>query len=559
MGLIFDSLKLYCQTSTVKIPNPWAQNLDKSDTSSDNINLNLDSVIAHMSVEQKAGQFFLIGFSGKKITNALLDLIREINPGGVIVFGRNIGTARETAQLNSDIQKISDSKIPLFIAVDQEGGAVTRIKLWPPFPSALSIGMNSATDLSLQMGQLTGDILSALGFNMNLAPVMDISDPLQSSFIGTRSFGNDPQVVSKIAIAFAKGLDLAGVLPTAKHFPGHGNTRGDSHTQTLVKNIDLTHFKKHELIPYINLKTDIPYSAVMVSHVIFPELDMTRKPAAFSRTIVQGLLRTELNFSGLVITDDLEMSGADEIGNLESRTLSAIQAGSDLVMIAWDRNMQRLAHASVVAAIKNGTLPENDVNQALRRILKIKSQYMPNLKTKPPDLAKFREIIASHRLRNLTSELLKQNFDRSISSQMTSVKSRLLGSEFLIFSYGSGFADYFKKIKAFSRFIPLRKFSSSQLRSLLERNPNLTPIFYVTGSESAKIVNSLQKNIQQRSVVVNGSVPGLLQRPSEFLLNLDIYSNDPRVGKLLADTLVHTHVKGATTSDTPQQMEAPTH
>lgn len=220
----------------------------------------IEEKLARMTLEEKVGQMFVLGFRGQQIDGHIRGLIHKFKPGSFIVFRRNIRTPQQIFTLNKQIQELSLKEIglPMLLMVDQEGGTVTRIKTNPAPPSALALGMTEDTKLVRDAGAITGKIVSLLGFNMNLAPVMDLSDPYQNSFIGNRSFGQNPQKVKLYGEAYSTGLADSGVIPTSKHYPGHGGVITDSHL-ALPKKLDtLEQLEKSALIPFDWFAVSVP-------------------------------------------------------------------------------------------------------------------------------------------------------------------------------------------------------------------------------------------------------------------------------------------------------------
>ncbi|MCB0392078.1 MAG: glycoside hydrolase family 3 protein, partial [Bdellovibrionales bacterium] len=231
----------------------------------------VEQLISEMTIEKKIGQLLILGFAGTNVNHQLKDTLETLYPGAIISFKRNIKTPWQTAELNSMAQEISlkNTNLPLLIMVDQEGGVVSRIKTRPYSPSALSIGFTENPSLAKEAGLATGKVLSLVGFNMNLAPVVDISDPFQTNFIGNRSFGKDPHLVKVMGQKFADGLEDSGVLPTLKHFPGHGGSIKDSHYSLPSKLSSEEELLANDLIPFSHFSKGTFPGAVMVAHISF--------------------------------------------------------------------------------------------------------------------------------------------------------------------------------------------------------------------------------------------------------------------------------------------------
>lgn len=348
-----------------------------------------------MSLEEKVGQLFILGFHGQDLSQGLKRTLRELKPGGIVVFKKNIGDLPKISELNRSAQMLSFqySKTPLLIAVDQEGGIVTRIQMQPAQPSPQFVGKAKNSALTFSLGNEVGETLRKLGFNMNLAPVMDVVPANSKSFIGTRSFGSDPYLVSTLGVAFSQGLADAGVMPTAKHFPGSGDIVADPHLEKVIQTDEKNNFFNTHILPYKDFAEMSGVHAIMMSHVSYPELDSNGLPATFSRKIITNLLRTDLKFKGLVITDDLLMAGAKIHNTPGDSALAALRAGADLLMITWSRKSQTAAYQRVLKAFREKELTESRLNESLFRILLAKSSYfrkedLINRKIQPTKIAK---------------------------------------------------------------------------------------------------------------------------------------------------------------------------
>lgn len=327
-----------------------------------------------LTLEQKVGQLFLIGFPEKTFNPKVGELLKAVKPGGLILFRRNlgdIGSIRSfTEQLREESLKVSG--VAPFLAVDQEGGPVARVPIFPPLPSAHSVGRAGREDLSLGLGEETGKILRWVGFNMNFAPVLDLSDPFKPSFIGPRSFGDSPELTGKLGLSFAEGLRRHGVLPTAKHFPGLGATTGDPHRRTVKQTASRETFLQRDLKPFALYATLGPNVALMVSQLSYPSLDESGMPAPFSKKILSGLLRRELKYRGLIVTDDLQMKGTATILSPDEAALRSLMAGTDMVMLSWSADDQKKAFDRVLRAVRSGEWPLTELEDRVQRILSIK-------------------------------------------------------------------------------------------------------------------------------------------------------------------------------------------
>jgi beta-N-acetylhexosaminidase len=349
-------------------------------SSSDSI---VDELISKMSPEQKVGQLLMVGILENKMTPNLKDRIQNIKPGFLILFRKNILSPLQTSNLIYNIQSQSfmSSKLQMIVAVDQEGGDVVRIPTRPALPTAMALGRSFDLESTFQIGKYVGEVLSVLGIHMNLAPVLDLSDPEKLSFIQTRSFGENPIDVAKISNEFAKGVQSAGVISTAKHFPGLGHLKEDSHKEAVYNNVTKQEFFSKYLKPYEELSKQKSISAIMMTHLIYPELDPTLKPATFSAPII-NILKNNLNFSGLIVTDDVEMAGARFYKTPEERAVQAFLAGNDILMVAWNKSSQAKAYKGLLKAYRDGVISDERLNASVKKIVKLKVSMSLNTSAK---------------------------------------------------------------------------------------------------------------------------------------------------------------------------------
>ena len=326
-----------------------------------------------MTLREAIGQLFILGFEGRAPSFAVEDFIREHNPGGVILFARNLGSPEEIATLTNALQAASPT--PLFVAIDQEGGKVARLQ--PPFtqwPSAATVGDVGSSELAYALGKAMAQELLAVGINMNLAPVLDVlTNPANPIMVG-RCFGGDPQLVTRHGMAVFGGLKDMGVLAVGKHFPGHGDTTVDSHLGLPVVPHDQARLWAVELAPFV-AAIDAGIPALMTAHLLVPALDPER-PATLSRPILTELLRERLGFSGLLVSDDLLMRGIADTTPPGEAAVRFLEAGGDCALICHDEPAQRQAMLAMAEAVELGRLSEARVRLSCDRIAKAKAQYL---------------------------------------------------------------------------------------------------------------------------------------------------------------------------------------
>ena len=504
----------------------------------------IEGMLSKMTLEQKVGQLLVFGYRGTSVQEGTLELIQELKPGGIISFRHNVGTLSELAQKNHSLQlqSIRHSGLPLLIMVDQEGGPVVRIRTQPPPLSAAAVGQTGDPSVAESVGRLTGRLLRQLGFNMNLAPVLDLSDPYSPSFIGQRSFGQDPQRVGVMGTRFAEGLWKEAVLPTAKHFPGHGAILEDSHHTLPVKKASLEELLQSDLIPFASFSQAAYPSAIMMAHMAFPLLDPSGTPSSFSRPIIKGLLRTRLGYRGIVLTDDLEMQGADFYRETGERAVRAIEAGNDMVMIAWTLRHQRSAQKALIKAVKSGRISEERLHRSLRRILATKLQLpQPELQANPSTID-FEEFI---RQINQAQMRLSQSISRWHFSQGLQREARLkrgLGKGRQVFVYSAD-AEFFSSLKAMKSespmpiHIPIGPRNPAQSHPQMLDQPESLAVFYLSGTGSLRQLRALPASVKMRTIVVNTTYPGALRERHQYFAVIDTYSQDPQIGLWLGEYL----------------------
>ncbi|HUX37064.1 MAG TPA: beta-N-acetylhexosaminidase [Rectinemataceae bacterium] len=338
---------------------------------------------ADLSLEEKIGQLLVIGFpAGKAGLEHLKRAVDGFAAGNVILFSRNIGDPEEVHSLTTEIRRIVSSRkgIPPFISVDQEGGIVARLREgMTPLPGAMAQaaavagGKRGLVDIRA-LGRICGEELQALGINWNLAPVADVNVNAANPVIGVRSYGDEAEKVAELAAAFAAGLAEAGIMATAKHFPGHGDTEVDSHLGLPLIPHDLGRLEAVELLPFKRLIAE-GVASVMTSHVRFPALEPDGLPATLSSRILTGLLREALGFKGIITTDCLEMKAIAD--NFPEAAVQSLKAGADIIDISHTYELQEAAAASIAKAVRKGDVDESRIDQSLSRIFAAKARLSP--------------------------------------------------------------------------------------------------------------------------------------------------------------------------------------
>lgn len=334
----------------------------------------IESLISTMTVNEKVGQLLIFGIGGPKVGPVAKAHIIKRLVGGVILYDKNIRDPEQLAKLTAALQEHSiktPKGIPLLIAIDQEGGSVARLKKGATtLPGNLALGATRSVVLAEKAGRLTGVELAAVGINMNFAPVIDVNTNPHNPVIGVRSFGESPDLVAQMGTAYIRGIQANGVLATAKHFPGHGDTNVDSHKKLPIVFHDNVRMDTIELRPF-RAAIRAGVAAIMTAHILYPKLD-PELPSTLSYTILTKLLRQKLGFNGLIITDDIEMQAIDAQYETGKAAVMAIQAGADIVLVPWDLKKQQRVYNTLRQAVRNGKISETRLNLSVRRVLKSK-------------------------------------------------------------------------------------------------------------------------------------------------------------------------------------------
>ncbi|MFT3709496.1 MAG: beta-N-acetylhexosaminidase [Archangium sp.] len=331
----------------------------------------VEQLISKMTLEEKVGQLMMVGFAGKSVDPAITDLVRGYRVGGVCLFGRNVASATQIAQLNDDVRALLADSVPPFIAVDQEGGNVVRISDGNlVLPGNMVLGAARQPELAYEAGRAQGEDLKRLGFNMNLAPVLDVNSNPQNPVIGLRAFGDDVKLVSDLGASFVRGQQDSGIISVAKHFPGHGAVDADSHKALPIVRAPLREVRR-QLLPFEEaMKAGL--DGLMTAHIATPALTGDEVPATLSRRVLGGVLRDELQFEGVVITDELEMDAIDHRYGVGRAAVMAVNAGADMVLIPWRLEKKEEVWMALLDAARSGEIPTDRLNRAVRRILTAK-------------------------------------------------------------------------------------------------------------------------------------------------------------------------------------------
>lgn len=328
--------------------------------------------VASMDVSELVGQMFVVSVQGTRSDYYIEKMIRERNIGGAILFEYNMKSKGQVKSFASSMQDLSmktDPAIPMFVSVDYEGGEIAGAPWVSPEPAAAEVGATGDPPQARATSERIGTQLLDAGVNTDFAPVVDTGF---GAAIGSRAYGEDPALVSRMGVASSKGFEDAGVVYSAKHFPNHGPARTDSHESLPVIDHDLQTVKSYDLPPF-EAAIDAGVPMVMVGHLVYPAID-PENPASLSPK-AYSMLRDDLGFRGVAVTDDLAMDGANGGGPPADAAVKAVEAGADLMIISSPPEEQAAAYDAVLAAVESGEIPEERVRQSVERILSVKKEY----------------------------------------------------------------------------------------------------------------------------------------------------------------------------------------
>lgn len=350
-----------------------------------------EQLLAAMTLEEKIGQLFIIrpesldstltpeqvhstrDYGVQALTEEMAAQLSKYPAGGIVFFGKNIAGPEQLEAFLSGLKQASN--LPLMICTDEEGGSVSRIAnaagfQVQKFDGAEAIGATGDPHEAYHMGQVIGAYLNRYGFNLDFAPVADINSDLEHIIIGSRAFGSDAQTVSSMVNAMIDGLHDGGVMACIKHFPGHGAASGDSHDGYVELDKSWEELLQCELIPFIGAleKTDL----VMAAHITTPNVTNDGLPASLSYSMLTEKLRGELGYDGVIITDALAMGAIIQNYSSAESAVLALQAGADILLMPYD---YIAAYQGVLAAVEDGTIPEERIDESVLRILRLKAAY----------------------------------------------------------------------------------------------------------------------------------------------------------------------------------------
>ena len=336
-----------------------------TETSSDTIENQLQS----MTLEEKIGQMVMIGIHGTELNDDIRFLLNEFHFGGVIFFDRNMESVEQVKKLVNDIETVANQKVPMLFALDEEGGQIARGQdFLPPSPSQESIGLDGNLDDAKYWAKYNAGLLKSIGVNINFAPVADVGSH------DTRSFSDNVYVVTEFVEATVQGYEEENFLYTLKHFPGIGKSKIDPHQEISNIEVDLDTLEAEDILPFKKIIDghDNTNFMIMVGHLKYDAIDSVNS-ASLSPIVMKELLRNKLEFSGVVITDDLEMGAIKNNVDLSTLGVKMIQAGGDIALVCHDYASQQIVYNSIFNAVKRGEISEARIDESVRRILRLKA------------------------------------------------------------------------------------------------------------------------------------------------------------------------------------------
>lgn len=332
----------------------------------------VDKIVASMSKTEKIGQMVMIGIQGTKVDDDSLYMLNQYHMGGVILFDRNMESPEQVKQLTSDLQAQSNEKVPLFIGIDEEGGDVVRMaEKLTPAPSQKEIGATGDIEQAKTWAIKTAKSLKDMGINVNFAPVADVGSN------DKRSYSADANTVIDFVRAATKGYQQENIIYSLKHFPGIGKGRVDSHVDSSSIDVAKEVLMTEDIIPFKTIidENDPNDYFILVSHLKYPALD-EEYPASLSSKIMTDLLRNELGYKGIIITDDMEMGAVANHNDFRSIGVNAVKAGADIVLVCHEYKHQQEVYLGLLDAVNSGEISQERIDESVKRIIKVKLLHL---------------------------------------------------------------------------------------------------------------------------------------------------------------------------------------
>jgi beta-N-acetylhexosaminidase len=339
---------------------------------------------------RQAGQRLMVGFDGHEASADVKKMIREYGAGSVILFARNVASPEQVAELVRELQGVARDaghELPLLMAVDQEGGRVARMRApWTVWPPLRAVGLQGSEETARKMGEALAAELHACGFRLDFAPVMDVDTNAKNPIIGDRAFGADPDLVGRLGVAMIRGLEENGVAACAKHFPGHGDTDVDSHLELPSVEHSRGRLEDVELRPF-RMAVAAGVASIMTAHVVVRELDDS-VPATLSPRIIDGLLRREMKYDGVIFSDDMEMKAVAKRWPPGPAAVLAAKAGCDVLPVCATHDMQVAALEGLVKAVESGEVAWKAMEDSCARVRRLKERFVLPWRDPDPQAAR---------------------------------------------------------------------------------------------------------------------------------------------------------------------------
>ncbi len=505
---------------------------------------NAKDILNKMTLEEKVKQLFIFNVYQNKFNKTYANILKKHRPGSYILFSKDIPSIKSLHNLTSGLHNtyLKADGLPPLIMIDQEGGHITRIRTKPNLPSPLAVSMSGDPSLSYSAGSDVAKILQLLGINMNLAPVVDLSDPFIKNFIGNRSFGNDPDDVVKFASTQALAFEEQYIIPTFKHFPGHGGVIQDSHKKLPKKLSTLEELREHDLKPFQELIKRHPNASILIGHLAFPNIDASGMPATFSKLLLTDLLKKELGFKGLIITDDLQMKALKSYGRLLNRSRLAFNAGSDLLMITGSYGLQRKLIKGFTKLVQTKKVSIDRVDESVLKVIKAKLSLKENFYNKKRSYKQVLAEIKTHvkSLKGSADNIINNNLKKDLNDVISQISTDLNDSKKVkVFSAYKSFFNQMKTKfpkKSFQHHYLSRKRGLSSKKFSREKSNELN-IYYATGLGTLRMLRRLPNSVKRNTIVINSTHPGAL--PNQNLYKKVVNLNTPYSysGKLFATIL----------------------
>ena len=328
-----------------------------------------------LTIEEKVCQMIIIGMDTNYITERIKTMIQQYKIGGIILYRKNFSTYADMLKLIKELKDLNkNNKVPLFIAIDQEGGRVNRMpKELLNLPAANSIANSGGEELVRKSANITARILRKSGFNLNFAPVLDIKRTKDKTVIGDRSFGEEKEIVAECGIATMQEMQKEKIISVIKHFPGHGATKQDSHYWLPIINKKMQLLEKEDMYPFEQaIKNGA--DAILVGHLMVKGVTGIY-PASLSRKFIYKYLRKKYRYNGLIVTDDLKMRSIKFVYGADLAVIKAFEAGNDIIVFRFGKDEEKRVINKIINLVKKGEIKEYRINNSVKRIIKMKQKY----------------------------------------------------------------------------------------------------------------------------------------------------------------------------------------